>query len=420
MEYQDPKLPDLSSFTVILTLELDPEHAGLIHGQRPPAPLDRAAASRLLAHLGQALHRTHPKIEEVSLIGCAALYDLTEVIQPQSPLVQALQDIFRGTLVRGGFAAQQIALGLDASDEAFPIEVLNPRRTPGAGPLLLLPLLLMGRRIHITPLASNLEASLLQSGVVDDETIALVADSFGLRGLVNVSWATLNDLTALLKVQLENAGFETLWTILENALFDRKEVLDLYTEHGLRLLAQGDQVWLPFQTFDDYAAACETPANAETYTRWLQDYRQYSAALAAHGLDVQRILAPPGLAQSQGEAAIDQLRGELALDGGYVAEVLHDEPETHTATHYHITHHRSRELGTLAWTVLGLDETGQQCCLLHYYPLSPEGIERLIELMRRRSDRPGVQRHVEHIEGLYLDQSGQHLSPCLHAAGPLH
>lgn len=71
----------------------------------------------------------------------AGLYDLTEILRPGLPMVEMMLDLYRGSLRGGPFTPQLLALG--SSGGRFALPALAPQRTPGAGPLLLVPFALI-------------------------------------------------------------------------------------------------------------------------------------------------------------------------------------------------------------------------------------------------------------------------------------
>lgn len=272
--------PELAACSGVLTLELNTGPAGSV----PPGPVSRASATQIAEGIAADLGRLVPDLARFALVVPGALYDQTELLRPGFPLLAALDDVFRGTLLDGGFVPGLVALGSD-DGRAFTLPALNPARQPGAGPLLMLPFSLLGRPGDITELSMQLENSLLQSGGVSVTTRQAVEAAFGLRA-VNLSYATVGDLCALLKVQLEHAGFDGLWELLERALFRPQEPADVSLAPGNRFLMSEGTVWTPFWTFDDWAQigpGQERPADALAagYVEWVRTQRQYLMALSA-------------------------------------------------------------------------------------------------------------------------------------------
>lgn len=412
MAINDIAVSTLGHYAGLLAIELDlqdTDPAGI-----PPAPLSVAAASALAGHLAKDLNRIFDGIEQLGLILAGALYDQTEILQPGLPLIEALADLYRRSL-QGGFNPSIIALG---SDQGYlPVAALDPQRRPGSGPLLLLPFCLVGPDAALSSIARRMEGGLLQNGEVSLATREAVQEAFGITAL-NISFATLSDLCALLRVQLEGNGLLPLWDLLEQAWFGRPGVRAVVLEGGNRFLVAGDHAHTPFYTFDDWAQfgpGRTLPATEldTGYRRWIRLQRQYVMALEAYGLQVRRVLANPPLeatlATADGEAAKTAMRAIPCLSGDYLVETLFRNDSDHPERHLAITHHADAELGTLAYTVMSTDADGQLLRLEHHYPLQPQGLGVIIDRLVERCAEQGAARQVLHPGRLLYSESGRRL-----------
>ncbi len=380
MEYQNPKIADLESCSAIVVIELDPLTPD--YPERPPAPLAKTQAGPLIEAIAADLGRQFRGLDQVLLTAAAALYDQTELLQPGFPLLRALDDIARGTLVGQGFQPQILALGGDH----FPIAHLNPKRAPGSGPLFLLPLSFLGRPLAISSLANNFENQLLNSVTASEETIYSLQTAFGIQP-VNVSYATVMDLCALLKIQLENSHFEPLWELLDQALFQRCGYCAVTLPTGNRFVQKKSTVYTPFFTFDDFAAfgpgqALELDELAAHYTQWSQFQRQYTVSLAAFGLTVQPLMANEKLFNDDFAAALDAGRNTDELNGDFLIETVFDI-EDEIPVQRHITIHQSAELGPMVYTVAAANGNGQIVQVQHFYPLTPQGINAIVDHLKQ-------------------------------------
>ncbi len=403
---------ELRHYPGLLLIELDPHHAnptGI-----PPEPLTVAATSALAGHLAKDLEQILGGINHLGLILPGALYDQTEILQPGLPLLPALADVYGGSL-QDGFVPQLIALGAD--EGLLPLAAINPQRRPGSGPLLLLPFCFIGSPDEISRLARRMEDNLLQNGEASPATREAVQQAFGLTAL-NLSFATVGDLCALLRVQLEGNGLLPLWDLLEHAWFERPGVRPVVLESGNRFLVAGDHAHTLFYTFDDWAQfgpgrALPAAELGEGYQRWVWQQRQYTLALAAYGLHVRWVLANPQLeeilATADGETAKAAMRAIPCLSGDYLIEAMvqndRESPERQMA----VTCHAARELGTLAYTVMTLDADGQLLRLEHHYPLQPQGLKVIIDRLVQRCAEQGTERHVLHPGRLLYSESGRSL-----------
>ncbi|HCB12380.1 MAG TPA: hypothetical protein DEP36_02245 [Gammaproteobacteria bacterium] len=403
-------LNELSHYAGLLAIELDPQRADFTG--IPPEPLSVAAASALAGHLAKDLSRILDGIEHLGLVLPGALYDQTEILQPGFPLIRALADIYRGSL-RGGFTPQLIALGADGGH--FPVGAISPQRRPGSGPLLLLPFCFIGPQDDLTRLARVMEDSLLQNGEVSLATREAFQQSFGLT-VMSLSFATIGDLCALLRVQLDGNGLLSLWELLEQSWFERPGVHLATLEGGNRFLVAGDHAHTLFYTFDDwgqFGPGRELPVAglSEGYRRWAYLQRQYSMALEAYGLHVRWVLANPQLEQTlavvEGEAVKAAMREIPCLSGDYLVEAIFQNDSESLEQQMIITNHADPELGTLAYTVMSLDASGQLLRLEHHYPLRPQGLSIIIDRLIERCAEQGTERQVLHPGRLLYSEKGR-------------
>ncbi len=412
MAINDLAISALGHYAGLLVIELDPQEAD--PSGIPPAPLSVAAADALAGHLAKDLNRILEGIDQLGLILPGALYDQTEILQPGFPLIEALADLYRRSL-QGGFTPSVIALGSDRG--YLPVAALDPQRRAGSGPLLLLPFCFVGPREALGRVARIMEDSLLQNGEVSQATREAVQQAFGLTAL-NLSFATLGDLCALLRVQLESHDLLPLWDLLEHAWFARPGVHAALLEGGNRFLVEGDHAHTLFYTFDDWAQfgpgrRLPVAELGEGYQCWARLQRQYAMALEAYGLEIRWVLAHPQLeeklATAEGEAAKAALREIPCLSGDYLVEAIFQNDREASEQQMTITHHADPELGTLAYTVISLDADGQLLRLEHHYPLRPQGINVIIDRLMQRCAEQGTERQVLHPGRLLYSETGRSL-----------
>ena len=379
-------IPELATVTLLLTVELSPEAAQAA----PPRPLDRAWATQLAEAVAADLTPRVTDIHRFGLVLAAGLYDQTEILRPGFPVSQALEGVFRGTL-KDGFNPQLIALGLDRAEDRFPIAALEPACRPGSGPLLLLPLALVGPRAALKPVAERLEAELLEQGVTGETTRALLAEGFGLQP-VHTSYATLGDLCALLQVQLENAGFGPLWQILEHAFLERDGAAWVELPGGNLFAALGGDVYTPFYTFDAWASRGpgqdrQTDLLAH-YRDWTLEQRRYQAALAAHDY---RVLPIRGEGRYRGgRGGLERLVHGEPVDGDWLDEPVPGLAADGQPSRLGVTHQTDPQLGILAYTVATQDATGRTLALEHYYPLTAQAVPGILKSQARRAQEQGL------------------------------
>ncbi len=413
----DSLQPGLSATPAILTVELDLHEVAA--GRRPPGPLSPAQAEQLAAAIGNDLQRIlGAQLQQYGLIVAGALYDLTELLQPGLPFLETLLELYRGSLPPGQFRPQVVAIG--SNDGEFPVRVMAPARRPGSGPLLGIPLLLVGPGEAIDTLQEQLETVLLEQGRAALETEQRLHHDFGLQP-VNLAYATVNDLCALLKVQLERNELADLWALLESALYRPEQKVRSSLPGGNQFFLQGKQVYSPFYTFDQWRA--QRPQETDPiagYGEWVLTQRQYMAGLAAHGLEVTLVA---GIAEFKDRCA--NSGRELARQCILPDQSLLREPDRATgnldgAAVILLTEHATPRLGPVAYTVLVQATTGEVLHLANEYPLQPDAIASIRETWAKRAQALNVELHLARPGRLVLSDGDDHLIPDLSTAGGPH
>jgi hypothetical protein len=219
-------------------------------------------------------------------------------------------------------------------------------------------------------------------------------------------------------VQLDGNGLLPLWELLEQAWFERPGVHSATLEGGNRFLVAGDHAHTLFYTFDDWAQfgpGRRLPVTelSEGYQRWARLQRQYSMALEVYGLHVRWVLANPQLEETlvtaQGEAAKTAMREIPCLSGDYLVEAIFQNDSENPEQRMTITNHADPELGTLAYTVMSLDASGQLLRLEHHYPLRPQGLSVIIDRLIERCAEQGAERQLLHPGRLLYSENGRSL-----------
>lgn len=408
-----PTISNLSHHAALLAIELDLSEIGA-HWM-PPPPLNIAVAEAVAAHLAKDLQAILDDIAALGLIVPGALYDQTEILRPGFPLIAALAELYQRSL-QGGFTPAVMALG---SEHGYlPVPALDPKREHSAGPLLLLPFCLVGPRSEIQRVAAILEERLLQDGIVSDATTHLVEQAFGIKAL-NMSLATLSDVCALLRMQLEASAMLPLWEMLEHAWFERPGVFATMLGGGNRFFIEGDHAHTTFYTFDDWAqfGPGQHQPSAElgaAYLEWAQLQRQYTTALEAYGLEVRWVLANPQLEKvlASDQDALSKkaaMREIPCLSGDYLVESILHTAQQHQEQQIIITHHADEKLGSIAYTVASLSMNGELLGLEHHYPLRPQGLGVIIERLVQRCEEQGAQRQVLHPGKLLYSEEQRNL-----------
>jgi hypothetical protein len=356
-----PRPEDTGFYRILIAIETD---ATRYYGARASRPrlLEAGDAEQLLAHVAADLNALLPGISGCSLIAAGALFDQTQVLQPQFPVFSALESVAAG---RDSDAFKTGLISIGARDGRMPLAALQPLDTIPLGLLQLLPVLVHGPAGLVAELGDEMEYRFLEEGQLSAHSAAWLEPAFGIT-VNHARLMTLTDLNAMLRLQLEHFGVLPLWELLDAALTGREEPFSATTGSGQVLEWKNGAVHIPYETFDYWASrgggsqtATDRQALAEGYGALTRENRQYLTTLKSHGVEVRFHL--PG--------------DDQPLQGTYFAETSAGRPAEGDAA---ITEHSHAELGTIAITVAGEDR------LENYYPLSPQGLNDVHSELRRR------------------------------------
>jgi hypothetical protein len=181
---------------------------------------------------------------------------------------------------------------------------------------------------------------------------------------------TVLDLAAMMHNHLQMAGFEPLWKIIEEALFNQHPETKVTTlQHNEFYLSKK----IVFTPFFSYVMWCnqgpgkDLDNQQEAYLHYTQVQRQHVATLKEHGLDVRQFIPNKENWPINQEhicfATLDQSR----LTGDYYHEIIQPLDKTQSQK---IDKNQHPQLGLLFYQVT--DDNGG---LEFYYPLTSNGIK---------------------------------------------
>lgn len=351
----------LSHYEVLVGMETD---ATAYHGEEPqlPHPLDKAGAEQLAAHLGADLTVLIPEISKCTVTVAAGLYDQTQVLRPGFPLFAALQQIAESSSQVDGFRPKLLSIG--ASGGQMPNPALQPDPEIPPSVLQLVPLVISGEETLVKKLGAEMEHLFLEQGQLSANASMWMQQALNIK-IIHGRFMTLVDLTAMLQLQLDSFNFTPLWELVECALFQPGETVDVQTGEGNSFSYRNGVVLSPFYSFDQFAG--EGPGSdiesakhrlAKCYADWTRVQRQYLMTLRSHGLKVLQHL-PGKPTEPVTERFLVEVKPEPVPGGGIS-----------------ITEHNAGELGTVAITAIRDDRQ------YNYYPLTPAGLNDIHSLLR--------------------------------------
>jgi hypothetical protein len=376
--------PRLHRFDLVLAVEIDPGKAV----QGLPDPLERRNADELGIRLAADLAELLTGMPRFGLALVGALYDQTQILTPGFALFDGLADAYERSLTGGQFQARQMSIG--ASDGELGAALFEPRLKAGGGALLLLPLTALAPDGEaIKALAEEAESRFIEQGQVSPATTLALQQNFGVT-IPHARFMTINDLCAMLRLQLEHIGLAELWDLLDAALFTPEQSVWTTTGSGNALAYGQGQVQVLFQGFDDWArhgGGAELGGEhrgdlGAGYAHYLRVQRQCVLSLEAHGVAAQIYHVsgplPAGLDQwSQLREQLEPIElpfvSQLSVAGDALGPMQ-------------VTAHANDDLGTMAFTVEWLDRNGQTVRRENLFPVRPEGLRAIQARLEKQAD----------------------------------
>lgn len=387
----------------VLTVEVNP---GEIPDVLPP--LQREDAEKLGHAMARDLQRLIDGLEQYGLVAIGGFYDSTELLRPGLPVFQAMADLYRSAMPQGGFQPSIMSIG--AQGDSFPLNGLEPSTATDSSPLLLIPFAVVGEEQSMDHLRQQLETRLLEKGQGSVETGRVIENSAGLRPH-NLFYATLDDLCALMRVQLDHAGFTGLWDLIDAALFPRSEPVRCLLDEGHCFLGHHNVAYTRHVRYRSWRQrqSGQTPEALITqYGQWHRRQRQYVAGLAAHGLSVCHV---PDQADND-PLLNDDL--QQAFAHAQMAALMPEQPVLHdclldgpldAAVDLTLRRYSLPELGPVLFTIEARDADGGLVFAQHDYPLRPDAVESVPQQWQQQAKRLGLQLHREDIAGLPEDDA---------------
>jgi hypothetical protein len=344
---------------LMLAIETD---ATRYHGDSATRPrlLNTNDAEQLLAHISADLTALLAKASECRLITVGALFDQTQVLRPNYPVFSALEKLI--TENHGSSFPGSVAIG--AENERVPYSGLQPESDIPLGLLQILPVVISGPSDVIDELGEAMEHRFLEEGQLSPHTARWLESAFAIK-INHVRFMTLMDLNAMFRLQMEHFGFLPLWKMLDAALNNLPEPVEVSLENDQTYQWIDGVVRATFQSFDYWSnqgggknVASDRGTLSESYAHWTRKNRQLITVLNAHQVPLE----------FQSSEQLDE-----TFNGSFLVEKSKLQAHSDSAV---ITEHSFAELGVICVTVT--NEGHQK----NYYPLTSEGLNDIHKAIR--------------------------------------
>ncbi len=325
---------------------------------------------KVLNHqISKELQSIVPHLDESSFTIVGGVYQSSELLQPGFPIHGQLKQYAHAALKGENNRRNQLVIG--ASNGHLP-KGLKQKTGTQMTPLLLMPFVIITDNEETQ---SVFEQQLMHKGMTSKDLLIQLQNHLGVK-IRHVNFMTILDLAAMMHNHLQMIGFDALWQILEQALFNEAPEIRVTTPQYNEFYLSKIIVFSPFFSYRQWCEigpASDLPQKRETYLQYTQVQRQYIATLKEHGLDVRHFIATsenwPVNEQHICFASLEKNR----LKGDFHQEIITPIDQQLKLT---IDKNEHPQLGVLYYQVS--DEQGG---LAFYYPMNSEGVIKIESLL---------------------------------------
>ena len=314
----------------------------------------------MVALVAADLRKLWPQVQVARLVLAGTLLDVVELLRPDFPVWQALDELAMGTY-RGTLDG---VISLGSQGGRMPTRVLDPDPAyTHAGRMRLMPFSLLVPEAFADALSEQLETQLMHHGEAGQATADQVMRMLDVR-LEHARYLSRNDLIALTCVQYEHMNLGPLWSLLESALLAPHTDVSVLGARGLRLHYTNSEVQVqsPAKWLNQ---PCDVRViGAYDFAGLIFELRQYAALLDAHHIALR-------LQDSAADASSGYL---IACMNACDPEAY--SPECHA--------YEAPALGIITLTVVQRAADDSVRTLAHVYPLQTGALDSLMLLLRRR------------------------------------
>jgi len=338
-------------------------------GAQPKLVLEQDVIKQLNIQIAKELQNIVPNLDDSTYAIVGGLYQSSEILQPGFPIHSQLRQYANAALKGENNRRNQLIIG--ANESKLP-KGLRHNKTAQMTPLLLMPFVIITENDESKEV---FEKQLMHKGMGSVDLLQQLQQAIGLK-IRHVNFMTVLDLAAMMHNHLQMAGFEPLWKILEQALFNQNPETKAKTPQHNEFYLSKKIVFTPFFSFmmwSNYGPGKNLDNNQEAYLHYTQVQRQHVATLKEHGLDVRQFVPTQETWPASEEhicfATLDQGR----ITGDFYHEIIRPLDNTKEMV---VDKNDHPHLGVLFYQVSDGKEG-----LEFYYPITDAGIKEIEALI---------------------------------------
>lgn len=352
----------------MLTIEafLEPNH-------QPKLVLSQDEIKQLNEQISKELQVIIPHLDDSSYAIVGGFYQSSELLQPGFPIHSELRQYANAALKGENNRRNQLVIGANITDEKLKLPeglALNPDVLPT--PLLLLPFVILTDDEETKEI---FEKNLMHKGMGSKQLLQQLQDIIGVK-IRHTNFMTILDLAAMMHNHLQMAGFEPLWQLLEQAIFNQEPETKIKTPQFNEFYLSKKIVFTPFFSYMMWGhkgSGKDLKNKQEAYLHYTQVQRQHVATLKEHGLDVRQFVPTPDTWPINEEHICFATLDTNRLTDDFYHEIIKPLNKSHKTK---VDKQDHQGLGVLFYQVT--DETDG---LEYYYPMTNDGINKIEKLL---------------------------------------
>jgi hypothetical protein len=337
----------------------------------PKLVLFQDEMKQLNEQISKELQSIVPNLDDSSYAIVGGLYQSSELLQPGFPIHTQLRQYAHAALKGENNRRNQLIIGAD--NKGLP-DGLSRNTEVQVTPLLLMPFVVLSENDETKEV---FEKQLMHKGMGSQELLIQLQNTLGVK-VRHSNFMTVLDLAAMMHNHLQMAGFEPLWKLLEESMFNQYPETKIITGQHNEFYLSKKIVFTPFFSYVmwcNYGPGKDLENQQEAYLHYTQIQRQHIATLKEHGLDVRQFIPTKDTWPVDEEhicfATLDQSR----INGDFYHEIIKplDDSQSHN-----IDKNNHPQLGMLFYQV-----TDNNDGLEFYYPITNEGIKEIEALLNQ-------------------------------------
>ena len=329
---------------------------------QPKLIIDQDEMKLLNEQISKELQTIVPHLNDSSYAIVGGLYQSCEILQPGFPIHSQLRQYANAALKGENNRRNQLIIG--ANSNGLP-DGLKHNTDVQVTPLLLMPFVVLSDNDESKEI---FEQQLMQKGMGSVELLQQLQNLIGVK-IRHTNFMTVLDLAAMMHNHLQMAGFEPLWQLLEQAIFNKDPETKVVTPQFNEFYLSKKIVFTPFFSYvmwSNNGPGKALEKKQQAYLHYTQVQRQHVASLKEHGLDVRQFVPAPETWPVNDQHICFATLDQSSLIGEYYHEIVIPLDDSQKTT---LDKHEHQGLGVLFYQVS--DEKGG---LEYYYPITSKGI----------------------------------------------